>query len=249
MFLFKFNVDIFFHIPYISYLINEIYIMSTNQGQNINNVAISPSSVGNAPISRFCLCVSVQKYNTTCCCKFLTLRQGIILISYFEILSGILGIFFYFFPDLPYSGQIIYVMSILSIFPSILALKGIKNNEAHQLSNYYTWRLIKFLLNLALALVFQIEACTPYSASNIYCDHSIRLVLDLAIFSVIQSYFLFIIFSTANLLLKGEIILVNSGQEVANMMNNAGSNVQPMGLEIVQGIPVESLTNTNNSNI
>ena len=146
---------------------------------------------------------------------------------------------------LSYSSRVGALINILGIFPAFIALKGIKKNDAIQLSYYYTWCLVRFFVARVIMAVARIEECIPESLFQHQCIDWRFWLLGNTVSILIEIYILFIIFSVANLLLKGEIILVNNGQEVVDLVNNAGTNAQSLGLEVVKGIPVETLSQPN----
>ena len=188
----------------------------------------------NYPISKFFLCIHIQNYSTSCCFNAFTLKISVTLIALFEMFISILSIPYFLDSTNIIEGIILFV-NIISIVPGYFGFKSIRSSDGNILRYYYFWRLFKILFWLFLNILSRFIYCLE----NYKCIDLRVFMLVIFIISSIELYLLYILFSTANLLLKGETILVNNGIEVVQMISEVkNQNTILPQIEIVKGIPL-----------
>ena len=170
------------------------------------------------PLRKFLFLFNVSRYNASCCFQIFTLRIGVILLAITDILLGIGSIILLLMEE-TYVGKIHFIWNFIIILPSVYGFISIYKSIESGVAMYYYCYVIKFFIKILLYIAGFIEYIAIASSSNFSGFSIFSSLLFLFIFTFAESYFSFIIFSAANLLITGEAILVNNGIEVVKMMN------------------------------
>jgi len=199
-------------------------------------------------IKKFLLIFSIDRYNASCCFQLFTLQIGVILIALIDIISALYFIYSLFY-DRTIIGKIQSIFCIVNFLPSIYGILAIKRSREIGVKYYYHWYLLKFFIMLITFALYYIESCSIENYQAKICPNLYFYIFFLFLYGNMEIYFSFIIFSTANLLIIGENILVNNGKEVLEMMNSNKHQAKALSLDSDQQFPAQKMEVSNEAKV
>jgi len=177
--------------------------------------------VDDKTISRFIFVVPIKTYSTSFLFSLCTLKKGLMIIIFLESLRA-LGNMLNFF------ASSILVLSIMSymygfwVIPAIIAAKGIRRQSGILLKSFYYLKLFKLIISDIPCIILDRVLRCHSNFDQLIPEICTDLLLFLTFYSVsilLDIYFLYIIFCSANLILKGDALVFSQGLLSLNQQN------------------------------
>nr|ABR27260.1 hypothetical protein [Metopus es] len=222
--------------------------------KDIHNLKIMAEQVRDLPISgtqqysgisKFLLCISTERYRTSCCCGLFALRAAIYIFAILDIIIGgvclaiLLAVMNY--NNLTKEGLIIFeislVIDISVAFAAILAIHGAANANAKKVSYYYYAKVGQLITRIIPNILQRRLQCKTASCG--FSELFIYILIQ-ALVTTIHIYVAHVIFSYINLVSKGETVLANNGKEVVQKMDEYRHQAAALELQPYPGVVVGS---------
>ena len=194
------------------------------------------------PNRKFMYFLSLERLAAFCCCKVLTLYQGMLIIGYIEISSALLGLVYTIFSGV-YTNFYYTITTIIRSFafiPGCLCIIALKKSSLKSAEVAYHWKRWEPFILAVLRLVGLVkESLETLSQSNF--EYLIWLIIGtsiLTVLSVVYSiYACYIIYSYIQLVENGNFNLIRYGPDVLDTMLRIKNQAEAMDMQPV--IPVE----------
>ena len=221
-----------------------------------------------APRDKFLFCFNVSSFAEGCCCGLCTLKTGVTVISILTILGGIQHFFYIIGADYSQSNLLYIVIDlwyIIGLYFGFQGFRGASRSLPLKGRLLYYWIIISLLVLSVVWAFASFWACSNKDdddkereskleelqkededreeINNPYCVSIAGYIFSELISFLVNIYFAYIIYSFYNLLLLGQIVLVNNGKDVVDLMRNIrmnqSSNMEMGPMEgVVVGAPI-----------